>query len=95
MLSLFFFNLLPLPNLDGEQLLRAVLDHFTSRDEDTRAQTPTEGMERGQTMPVNRKQDRYRWRRGIEAGVRMATIGLLGICAFLSLLVWAKSAMSD
>ncbi|KAI8973161.1 hypothetical protein BD414DRAFT_468867 [Trametes punicea] len=89
-LSLYFFNLLPLPHLDGGQLFNILHDAWTSRANQRHESIPIQQLEQGEDntpatssrMPIKGHADR-------KAQYRMAVYmiigGLLGLCTILSL----------
>ena len=92
-LSLFFFNLLPLPFLDGGQLFDVLYDWRTSeRDDPTDGEAvmldqleaaPLEAMHASQpTRPLRAQRRKARWRKVVHVSVGMLT----GCCVFLSFL---------
>lgn len=82
-LSLYLFNLLPLPFLDGAQFLEGLLDLTLKSSEQLLAEDfDLEALERG-----NRSANGRRPRRpisGINKVIRACTMGLLGICMTLA-----------
>ncbi|KAI5825233.1 hypothetical protein K523DRAFT_251549 [Schizophyllum commune Tattone D] len=86
-LSLFPFNLLPLPMLDGEQFLRSLLDlalgEVSPYDEfDVGA---LEEVEAGMRWLPRNTQEAERWKERVGKGASMVTMGLLGTCVVLGL----------
>ncbi|KZV70145.1 hypothetical protein PENSPDRAFT_685782 [Peniophora sp. CONT] len=82
-LSLFLFNLLPLPRLDGAQLLDALLDLWATRRESAK-EVELDDVERGNnTVSVGprsgtrTKDGRAAWARHIERVVQGTAVGLL------------------
>ncbi|KAI0056036.1 hypothetical protein BV25DRAFT_1921358, partial [Artomyces pyxidatus] len=83
-LSLFFLNVLPLPRLDGSQLLDAVLEYYDGDDGDL------EDLEVGR----GRRGERGRWKRRIGRSMRVMALTLVGGCLVLGLCGWAKEVWS-
>ena len=76
-LSLYLFNLLPLPPLDGAQFLEGLLDLTLKSSEQLLAEDfDLEALERGRRP--------RRSTSGINKVIRACTMGLLGICMTLS-----------
>jgi S2P endopeptidase len=82
-LSLFFFNLLPLPYLDGSQFLDTILQ-VLNEDELDGAVYDIEALEDARDRRNPR--ERERWKRMLMAVVPQATIGLFGICIILGVI---------
>ena len=91
-LSLFLFNLLPLPYLDGSQLLEAVFDYV---QEWRGGGGDGEDLEMG--SGYNSSADRLgalrsrswkiqRWRGRVVGGAKVVSSGLLGVCVLMG--VW-------
>lgn len=89
-LSLYFFNLLPLPVLDGGQLYDTLYEAWAAHRSDEHEFVPLssmEGAERGDDEPArvmqsrNWRERRTRLRRAVHIGV----FALLGLCIVLSL----------
>ncbi|VDB96254.1 unnamed protein product [Peniophora sp. CBMAI 1063] len=96
-LSLYLFNLLPLPRLDGAQLLDSILDLWTTR-RDTRIEVELDDVERGDGTNLPEKKAmhgrRTTWAQGLARGVRGIAIGLLVSCIILGLLTGIKDGLS-
>ncbi|KAI0313672.1 hypothetical protein OF83DRAFT_1175456 [Amylostereum chailletii] len=84
-LSLFLFNLLPLPRLDGAALLHSLLDRWERPGENI----DVEDVERGPGLPDRTRisAGKARWMRGAQ----VVTTGLFGGCILLGGLVWVKN----
>jgi S2P endopeptidase len=84
--SLYLFNLLPLPMLDGAQLLTSVLDNIL--------QSPSRGvdMDALEGGITGRRVGMYNnsWKRGIRQTGVLATTGLVGVCIILGLVTSIK-----
>ena len=81
-LSLYFFNLLPLPRLDGAQLINVVLD-FSLRH----ATLSTVDLE---AIEIPRRHPRQRGQHVLMI-IHLATTMLLGIATILTFLHWRGS----
>ncbi len=90
-LSLYFFNLLPLPVLDGGQLYdtlyEALAAHTSEEHEFVPLSSMEEGAELGDSVPARRAQGRN-WREKrtrLRRAVHICVLALLGLCVVLSL----------
>ena len=82
-LSLYFFNLLPLPFLDGAQFLEGLLDlTLNSTEQLSTGNFSLEALERGNHPDSGRRPRRAT--NGISKVIRTGTIGLLGTCMTLT-----------
>lgn len=87
-LSLYLFNLLPLPFLDGSQLLEAFLElALLSLTPNLAEDSELEALEQGASRSQSRDSSR-RWKRSktrVSNVIRSGTLGLFGICVGLAL----------
>ncbi|KAJ7740960.1 hypothetical protein DFH07DRAFT_62558 [Mycena maculata] len=87
-LSLYLFNLLPLPYLDGAQFVDALLDVVF--DPDARAGFDEYDIEALEAATANdsgsRGRRRGRWKARAGRGITVATTGLFVLCALLALM---------
>lgn len=82
-LSLYLFNLLPLPFLDGAQFLDGLLDLTLMSSQQLSAEGfDLEALERGDRLNNGRRLRRST--SGISKVIRSGTMGLLGICMTLA-----------
>lgn len=82
-LSLYLFNLLPLPFLDGSQFLETLLDLTLNSSERLSAEDfDLEALEGGNRPDIGRRSRRST--RGISKVIRFGTTGLLGACMVLA-----------
>lgn len=86
-LSLYLFNLLPLPFLDGTQLLETFL-LIDSSVTDIGDATDLEALEGGFPRRDRRNATRryVRWRNLVSKTVRLGTTGLFAVCVWLALI---------
>ena len=91
-LSLFLFNLLPLPYLDGAQLLSAILAYFIEPGERLSA-TPLADLDIERGSPSIPTSDYGRHRRGywLLRAAQFVTSSLMVVCALLGMSVWIIS----
>ncbi|KAI0084668.1 hypothetical protein BDY19DRAFT_970529 [Irpex rosettiformis] len=92
-LSLYLFNLLPLPYLDGSQLLEALFDFVQERTSINSSRSASGDLESGYNSSSTRlgalrlrswKADR--WRTKMVGGAKVISVGLMGLCVILG--VW-------
>ncbi|KAJ7602419.1 hypothetical protein FB45DRAFT_966468 [Roridomyces roridus] len=83
-LSLYLFNLLPLPYLDGTQFVNALLDvAFESGPQTEFEEYDVGALEEGVSR---RGRNRNRWKVRVGRGITVTTAGLFVLCAVLALL---------
>ncbi|THH15185.1 hypothetical protein EW146_g5250 [Bondarzewia mesenterica] len=89
-LSLFFFNLLPLPRLDGTQFLEALLEFYAGKDA-VNEEVALEEMEGGQFGGRWNSESRHqwegkgkKWRERMCRSIKAAAAGLVGGCVLLA-----------
>ncbi|KAJ7176575.1 hypothetical protein C8R46DRAFT_39915 [Mycena filopes] len=83
-LSLYLFNLLPLPYLDGSQLVQAVLE-TTYRAESGFDEYDVEALEAASTPQGGSSRNRRRWKEGLGQGITRATTCVFVLSALLAL----------
>jgi S2P endopeptidase len=79
-LSLFFFNLLPLPYLDGAEVLSALLDRLPTR--------PSEDYDLESTDGISQPRNDRRWKQRVEKLTASVTAFLAGSVLLAS--VWKE-----
>ena len=88
-LSLYFFNLLPLPFLDGGQLFDTLIDKWDARSQQATENLPMRHLEEGEDsrLPTDTQvQRRGRSQRALRRRiVHMVVCALLVLCTVLSL----------
>ncbi|KAG6833021.1 hypothetical protein H0H87_012279 [Tephrocybe sp. NHM501043] len=84
-LSLFFFNLLPLPYLDGAAFLRALLAALFASSLSRTYEEEEYALEAGVRWDA-REARRYRWRDTLVWLVPEMTLGAVGVCVLLGVL---------
>jgi S2P endopeptidase len=87
-LSLYLFNLLPLPFLDGTQLLETLLDWLIDPSAASLTEIDLEALEGGSFETETRNISRWhvRWKQAVSKLVRSGTTGLFGVCIGLALI---------
>lgn len=83
-LSLFFFNLLPLPHLDGSQFLLTILHIAFDNGLEGALEYDIEALEDARDRQHPRQ--RGRWKERLTRGIPKVTIGLFVLCVLFGVI---------